>query len=385
MRKWTKEDEEYLVENWGTVSVNSIAKKLGRTESAVIVRKGRLGLGAFLESGEYITWNQLQIALGFGLSGSGYKMISWVKNRSFPIHTKRVNNNVFRVVYLDEWWKWAEKNKDFLDFSKFEENVLGKEPEWVKEKRKRDVEKNSKYIMTPWTPVEDSRLTNLVKKQKYTYHELSVMMRRTEGAIQRRICDLGLKDRPVKADNHIRWTEQELNMLGDMIKDGYSYEHMAEIIGKSSKAIRGRVYSVYLTENLDKARELIGDGSWGDNRPERALKQWNVMNTEERIEAKDLMIRFTAILHHEFKNQIDQTEWGEFFQKDTCQNFCSNCLKTSGCDECTEYKKVEPQACKMCGKTFFERKQNNYCPVCRNMRKKQWLRKRFVMSQKTAF
>ena len=383
-KKWTREEEEYLLENWGTISVKSIAKKLGRSENAIVVRKNRLGLGAFLESGEYITWNQLQIALGYGLSGSGYKTISWIRNRNFPIHTKRVKDNVFKVVYLNEWWKWAEKNKDFLDFSKFEENVLGVEPDWVKEKRKRDVEKNSKYIMAPWTAVDDSRLEFLLKKQKYTYRELSIMIRRTEGAIQRRICDLGLKDRPVKADNHIRWTEQDFEMLGEMIKAGYDYEHMSEILGKSSKAIRGRVYSMYLTENLDKARELIGNGSFGDNRPERKLKQWNVMDTNERIEARDLLTRLTAILHNEFKDKLADTEWGEFFQKGTCQNFCSDCLKTSGCDECLDYKRVESQACKMCGKTFYEKKQNNYCPVCRNMRKKQYLRKRFVMNQKKA-
>lgn len=381
MKQWTSDEEQYLIENWGTISVKTIAKNLGRSENAVIVRKDRLGLGAFLESGEYITWNQLQIALGFGLSGSGYKMISWVKHRDFPIHTKRVNNSVFKVVYLDEWWTWAERNKDFLDFSKFEENVLGLEPKWVKEKRKMDTENSNKYIKTPWTSVEDSRLEYLIKKQKYTYRELSIMMRRTEGAIQRRICDLGLKERPVKADNHTRWTEHDFEMLGEMIKAGYGYEYMSERLEKSTKAIRGRVYSMYLTENLDKARELIGTGSFGDNRPERKLKQWNVMDTDERIEARDLLTRLTAMLHNEFKAQLADTEWGEFFQKDMCRNFCGDCLRTAGCDECENYKKIEPQACKMCGKTFYERKKNNFCSCCRNMRKHQYLRKRAALNR----
>lgn len=380
-RNWTKQEEEYLAENWGTLSVKTIAKNLGRTENAVVVRKCRLGLGAFLENGDYVTWNQLQNAIG-SVNCGGYKMTSWVKKRGFPVHTKRVNNNSFKVVYLDEWLIWAEKNRDILDFSEFEENVLGMEPDWVKEKRKHDIEKSRKYTKTPWTKVEDDKLRFLVAKQKYSYDELSKMLRRTNGAIQRRLCYLGINERPVKADNHTRWTEQDFEMLGEMIKAGYCYEYMSEKLGKSAKAIRGRVYSVYLTENLDKARELIGNGSWGDNRPERALKQWNVMNTEERIEAKDLMIRFTAILHNEFKDQLADTEWGEFFQKDMCQNFCGDCLSTAGCDECENYKKIEPQACKMCGKTFWEKKDNLYCSVCRDMRNKQWLRKRFVLEKR---
>ena len=380
-RNWTKQEEEYLIENWGTLSVGTIAKNLNRSENAVVVRKCRLGLGSFLESGEYITWNQLHIALGIG-TADVYKMISWVRNRGFPIHTKRVNNNSFKVVYLDEWWVWAEKNRDFLDFSKFEENLLGKEPQWVKEKRRHDVEKNHKYITTPWTKTEDEKLLFLVAKQNYTYDDLSKILRRTNGAIQKRLCYLGVKDRPIKVDNHTRWTDYDLYRLGELIKSGYGYDLIAEEIGKSSKACRGRVYQMYLTENLDKVREIMGNGNFGDNRPERTLKQWNTMNTEERIESREELTKLAAIIQWRFKQQINETEWGEFFQKDMCQNFCSDCLSTSGCDSCTNFKKIEPQNCKMCGKTFWEKNENLYCSVCRDMRKKQWLRKRFVLEKR---
>lgn len=380
-RNWTKQEEEYLIENWGTLSVGTIAKNLNRSENAVVVRKCRLGLGSFLESGEYITWNQLHIALGIG-TADVYKMISWVRNRGFPIHTKRVNNNSFKVVYLDEWWVWAEKNRDFLDFSKFEENLLGKEPQWVKEKRRHDVEKKHKYITTPWTKTEDEKLLFLVAKQNYTYDDLSKILRRTNGAIQKRLCYLGVKDRPIKADNHTRWTDYDLYRLGELIKSGYGYDLIAEEIGKSSKACRGRVYQMYLTENLDKVREIMGNGNFGDNRPDRTLKQWNTMNTEERIESREELTKLAAIIQWRFKQQINETEWGEFFQKDMCQNFCSDCLSTSGCDSCTNFKKIEPQNCKMCGKTFWEKNENLYCSVCRDMRKKQWLRKRFVLEKR---
>ena len=54
---WTKEEEEYLSEKWGTASLKSIAKKLGRSENAVIVRIQRLGLGPGLQNGVRISWN----------------------------------------------------------------------------------------------------------------------------------------------------------------------------------------------------------------------------------------------------------------------------------------------------------------------------------------
>ena len=112
-RKWTDEEKSYLSDNWGTISIPTLCKNLKRSRNAIMVMKNRLELGSFLECGDYITWNQLQIALGIGLSGSGYKTISWVKNRNFPLHTKRVNNNSFKIVYLEEFWKWAKENMDF--------------------------------------------------------------------------------------------------------------------------------------------------------------------------------------------------------------------------------------------------------------------------------
>lgn len=105
------------------------------------------------------------------------------------------------------------------------------------------------------------------------------------------------------------------------------------------------------------------------------------MNTQERMETRDLMLRLVSVLHGEFKEQLDRTEWGEFFQKDMCRNFRSACLKTPGCDECVEFVRIEPQICKICGKTFYERKINNFCQSCRDMRRRQYLRKQSALGK----
>lgn len=62
-KKWSKEDEAYLQDNWGMKSIKTICKTLGRSENAVIVRAQRLGCGAFLDAGLYITYNQLMTEL----------------------------------------------------------------------------------------------------------------------------------------------------------------------------------------------------------------------------------------------------------------------------------------------------------------------------------
>ena len=294
-RIWTEEEIQYLSDNYGSKSYQTLARNLGRSVNAVNVMARRLGLGAFLQCGEYVTFNQLMLTLGYG-QGNSYKMISWVKNRGFPMHSKRVNNNSFNVVYIDEFWEWAEKNQNLLDFSGFEENLLGMEPQWVKLKRKRDCENSRKYHTTPWTATEDRDLIRLVAQHRYTYDQLSRRMNRTCGAIQRRCVELGIKDRPVKADNHTFWTDEELARLGELIKQGFNYELIAERIGRSSKAVRGLVYRYYTTENLDKVRNFIGSGSFGDNCPEKKIKNFNVMDPEEKSRVRELVGRLVKIL-----------------------------------------------------------------------------------------
>ena len=71
---WTKAEEEYLSEKWGTTSLKSIAKKLGRSENAVIVRIQRLGLGPGLQNGVRISWNTFVKTLLGGSNPGGSRI-----------------------------------------------------------------------------------------------------------------------------------------------------------------------------------------------------------------------------------------------------------------------------------------------------------------------
>jgi hypothetical protein len=285
-QNWTPEEYEYLQEVWGKTSLKTISAKLNRSPNAIKIKIQRLGLGAFLDSGEYVTFNQFLKAIGVE-GGYGYKMTSWIKNRDFPVRHKTVNENRFRVVYINDFWRWAEQHRAFIDWPKFSENALGAEPLWAKEQRKIGIASKNKYHITPWTTAEDNLLKMLLSQQRYSCMQLSARMHRTEGAIQRRICDLGLNERPVKTENHTFWSESEYLKLGELIKQGYSYELLSDAFGRSSKAIRGRVYSMYLTEDLDKVCSIIGKGQWGDSRPQRSITH-TTLNAAERKEVKSL-------------------------------------------------------------------------------------------------
>lgn len=378
-RNWTKEDEAYLSEKWGQVSIKTLAKSLGRTENAIIVRKGKLGLGGFLESGDYITFNQFTLAFCGSNSGNSYKIKSWVKNRGFPMRTKVVNSMRVKIVYLHEFWKWAEQHRSFLDFSRMEPLSLGAEPDWVKEQRRKDYQAFAAQRKDPWTEQDDARLKALLKEHRYGYAELSRMLQRSAGAIQRRCSDLGLKERPVRVSPHEgHWSDGDYITLAEGIRNGDSYTAIGEQIGKSEKAIRGKVYTVYFTESEDKIRRMMGAGPWGSGAPSPKMRQ--AMNSSQhRQEAKDLAADLVSLLTYRLRT-MDQDN--PYWQRRMCMHWDDvRCLKgCANCDECSHFQRIQPQYCARCGATFYERRENRFCQACRTARKKQaqrrWARQR---------
>lgn len=379
--KWTPQELSYLEEKWGTASIPTIAKALGRTVNGIKIKAHRLGLGPVLMGSEYISLNQLMNAVT-GHDVSGYTLNSWVQKRGLPIHYKTVNKCRFRVVSIDEFWEWAEKNRSFIDFSKMPPLALGEEPNWVAEQRKNDYHAFSLQKKDKWTPDDDNYLIALLKSQKYGYREISEKLHRSEGAIQRRCSDLGIKYRPVKADNHgsdAAWTEYHYTTLAEGIRNGESYRFIAQKIGKSEKAVRGKVYTVYLTENVDKVRSMLQNGEWGHGAPEPTVKQAIYLSGKGKVK-KDLSI-FVGLL----KYRANQLGYDPYFQRFMCLNWddYSGCsARCTDCDSCNEFKRIKPQYCVRCGKTFFERKSNDFCNDCRIARKKQAQKKYCILNSR---
>lgn len=226
-----------IFRNTGELFLKKIAENLDRTLDGVQNRAMRLGLGAYLENGEYVTYSQLMTAL-YGLSNpqSAYRIRKQWKD--FPVKKKRVGRCTFRIVYLDDFWEWAEYNRRLIDFSKMEENILGAEPEWVKQKRKIDFA--CRINTEPWTETEDRKLDSLVKEQKMTTTQLAALFNRTEGAVRRRIYELCIDKNPVRSKN-MHWTDEETQTLLFMYEEGWNYEHIGAELGRSAASCRGKI------------------------------------------------------------------------------------------------------------------------------------------------
>lgn len=251
---WAEKEIDYLKSALGYKSIAEIAGELGRSVAAVKQKKGELKL--FPVKNDCIVIDVLFKTLGY--SGSKHSHYRLLRKRNFPFSYIKGNSRMQKAVSLSDFWVWAEQNQTALNFSNFEDGALGKEPEWVAEKRKRDKFLLQNYNQSlPWTDEEEKLLVNLLKEKKYDCKQLSLMLQRSENAIFIKIHKLGIKERPVRQKKQGEWTEKEFSIFKELIKTAYCYEQIAEKIDKSALSISRKALKAYGTTDLSKIREIL--------------------------------------------------------------------------------------------------------------------------------
>ena len=100
-KKWTQDEINYLKEHYGKVSIGKIAKNLNRSIKAVKIKRTRLGLGLFLENGDYISFRQLALNLGYTDSTDRLKK-QWIDKKGLPVIRKRIENGTFMAVRIED-------------------------------------------------------------------------------------------------------------------------------------------------------------------------------------------------------------------------------------------------------------------------------------------
>lgn len=238
--RWSEKDTMYLQNNWGNISLSKMCKKLNRTEDAIISKARKLKLGSVRIGGDLITLSELLKAIGQWNSYSWIKP-KYIKNGLPIVEVRKKERSVIKVK-LDDFWKWAEKNKNVVNFARFEKGALGKEPGWADEKRKADLlNPTNLNFNREWTNSDDILLISKVKSCRYTYKQLADEFKRTEAAIKRRLYDLNVPYRPIPLDNHIAWTEEENEKMIELYKKGYDTFSISRCLNKTHLSISDRL------------------------------------------------------------------------------------------------------------------------------------------------
>lgn len=233
-KEWKNEEIEYLKENFGSEPIEEIARKLNRSVSAVILKSRRLRMGSISANMDNLSAYQLGKALGI----QARDVISFITKYGLKARkVKLIKRKVYRIK-LNNFWKWAELNKNRIHWDKVEKNVLGKEPPWVDDARKEiDIATKKKY--TKWSEYEKDKLKFYYNKG-LTYKEIANRLNRGIATVQAMRKKMGLPNKIIE----LKWQDEEIEILIDMAFKGYKDEEIAEELGRSKKMV------VYKKANL---------------------------------------------------------------------------------------------------------------------------------------
>lgn len=140
-RFWTKEEETLLSDLWGEESFETIAKKLNRTVSSIKNKAFLLGLGSVIENNyNGLTIKDISDMLGVNINTVS---VGWI-GLGLKYKVQKISKSKsYRYVEIKDLYEFLEANQNIWDSRNLEKNILGAEPEWLKEKRKLDSEKNT--------------------------------------------------------------------------------------------------------------------------------------------------------------------------------------------------------------------------------------------------
>ena len=224
---WTNKDVEYLEDVWGQNKIKSIATKLNRTEVAIILKAKRLRLMGCYKSSEYINANEVSKIMRV----DRHTVTDfWVEKCGLKAWKRALMQKEMWFISLDGLMKWLEKNKDKWDSRKVELYALCLEPQWLKDKRKSDMNLPEKHHQK-WTSEEEIKVINYYKFGK-THKEIGSILNRSENSVQRKVSRLKEKGLLNKKNIKCKWSLKEENLFKNLERKGLSDIGIAKQLGR---------------------------------------------------------------------------------------------------------------------------------------------------------
>lgn len=179
-RRWTTKEIDYLKENIGYRRIQDIALTLDRTETAVVMKMKRLGIGLTRTLSGKITSGELAELLDVDRNTVRW----WICHHNLPA-TRKITRKTrkYTLISPESFWIWAEKNREKIDFNKFDKNTLPPEPAWVEIERKNPSFQGRTY--QEWTTKSDEELASYIDKG-LSYKEIGQIMNRSMNSIEKR-------------------------------------------------------------------------------------------------------------------------------------------------------------------------------------------------------
>ncbi|MDD4188112.1 MAG: hypothetical protein PHX04_05105 [Bacilli bacterium] len=244
-RKWSQDEEQEFKDLWGYEPLELIAKKMQRSVFSLKVKAVRMGLGSMISNNyEKITISDISELLDITrdrITGT------WVDLGLNITLTKLTNEKSYMTVTWDDLMKFLENNQSEWDSRKVERNMLGLEPEWLVEKRARDLKENPLWYRR-WTEEEIVKAENLFNSGK-DYQTIALEIDRSEWAVTNLLRNIGYAYRLPQF-----WKGNEIKYLRKNYQN-MTYAEIAETLGRTTKAIGAKAKELGFQKKLDRRRK----------------------------------------------------------------------------------------------------------------------------------
>lgn len=195
-KRWSKDDLDYATAAFGSINLTRIAKKVGRSPSAVISQLENQGIySGKKNSGLYSIYD-----MSYVLQVDDHTVRRMIKVHGLPTKKYSIRKQRYEMINPSDFWEWAEHNKDVINWTKVLPNSLPPEPEWVEDQRRIDLKTIPRKTGKPWTDEEEDRLFFLYHQQRMSTKEIGVSMDRSAVAIRARISKVSKKRMSISVD-----------------------------------------------------------------------------------------------------------------------------------------------------------------------------------------
>lgn len=198
--RWTSEEVEYLKERWGIVNLDTIAKNLSRSKSSVVLKAYQISLREQVTAnGAYLTPNDISNILNINIR----TLYTWIGNglikyRKFKVGKKRkyqITVDAFCEFIEGHQNKWNSMEADidliksyFVSYFICEDGTLTLRETAYKWLEKKIIEDKQGYkkLLKPWTCKEERLLVNL-QYEGYSYKEICNKLGRSMGSMKTKL------------------------------------------------------------------------------------------------------------------------------------------------------------------------------------------------------
>lgn len=169
-RYWDEEEIELLEEESGKVNLKSLAKKLGRSETAVFQKQQRLGIGGFLQNTDMLTCNSVAKILGVE-----FRTVAHWESKGLKSYRKRP----YRMYKQNELVRFLKEHQELWNANRVTDATIFLNAEWFLQKKKKDT-KNTTWFWS-W---EDREILKHLRREGYTIREIAEKTGRSESSIK---------------------------------------------------------------------------------------------------------------------------------------------------------------------------------------------------------